>query len=84
MHFKPYCSLSKEKRRQELVRITKENQKILFRLNQCRPNYNVKTWEEDWRRTLRLRNSIARYPRTTAHQQKVLFYQHPLRYTLET
>uniref|UniRef100_A0A7N9AYX1 CFAP97 domain containing 2 n=2 Tax=Mastacembelus armatus TaxID=205130 RepID=A0A7N9AYX1_9TELE len=63
-------SLWKEKRQLELLRITKENQMILFRLSLCRPHYNVRSWHEDWVKTLKLMDSIARYPQGTAIQQK--------------
>ncbi|KAF3694632.1 putative protein C17orf105 -like protein [Channa argus] len=56
-------SLGKKKRQLELLRITNENQMILFRLSQCRPHYNVRSWHEDWLKTLRVMDSIARYPR---------------------
>ncbi|KAG8000546.1 hypothetical protein GBF38_016942 [Nibea albiflora] len=46
-------SLGKEKRQLELLRITKENQMILDRLSQCRPHYNVRSWHEDWLKTLK-------------------------------
>ncbi|AWP13429.1 Hypothetical protein SMAX5B_018431 [Scophthalmus maximus] len=63
-------SLDKERRRSELLRITTENQMILSRLSQVRPNYNVKSWHDDWLRTLRLRDSIARFPRGRENLQK--------------
>ncbi|KAK2840054.1 hypothetical protein Q5P01_013794 [Channa striata] len=63
-------SLGKEKRQLELLRITNENQMILFRLSQCRPHYNVRSWHEDWLKTLKVMDSIARYPRGRASQQK--------------
>nr|XP_046259482.1 sperm axonemal maintenance protein CFAP97D1 [Scatophagus argus] len=63
-------SLGKERRQVELLRITKENQMILFRLSQSRPHYNVKSWHEDWLQTLKVMDSIARYPRGRANQQK--------------
>uniref|UniRef100_A0A3B4X8P9 Uncharacterized protein n=1 Tax=Seriola lalandi dorsalis TaxID=1841481 RepID=A0A3B4X8P9_SERLL len=55
--------ISLEKRQLELIRITKENQLILFRLSHCRSHYNVKSWHEDWLKTLKLMDSIAHYPR---------------------
>lgn len=66
--FPLHYSLCKEKRQLELLRITKENQLILFRLSQCRPHYNVKSWHEDWLKTQKVMDSIARYPRRTAKQ----------------
>lgn len=40
-------SLGKEQRKRELQRITKENQKILRRIQDARPTYNHCEWEED-------------------------------------
>ncbi|XP_059199521.1 sperm axonemal maintenance protein CFAP97D1 [Centropristis striata] len=55
-------SLGKEKRQLELLRVTKENEMILLRLSQCRSHYNVRSWHEDWLKTLKVMDSIARYP----------------------
>nr|XP_020465062.1 uncharacterized protein C17orf105 homolog [Monopterus albus]XP_020465063.1 uncharacterized protein C17orf105 homolog [Monopterus albus]XP_020465064.1 uncharacterized protein C17orf105 homolog [Monopterus albus] len=63
-------SLGKEKQQLELLRITRENQMILFRLSQCRPHYNVRVWHEDWLKTLNVMDSITRYPHRRANQQK--------------
>uniref|UniRef100_A0A8C7CAT3 CFAP97 domain containing 2 n=1 Tax=Oncorhynchus kisutch TaxID=8019 RepID=A0A8C7CAT3_ONCKI len=51
------------KRYGELLRITKDNQLILLRLTQCQPHYSIKDWHEDWLKTIKLMESIARYPR---------------------
>ncbi|XP_041663213.1 uncharacterized protein cfap97d2 [Cheilinus undulatus] len=56
------------KRQQELLHIAKDNQRILFCLINCKPTYNLRSWEEDWRRHLRLTDSIARYPRGWSNQ----------------
>ncbi|XP_060945086.1 uncharacterized protein cfap97d2 [Limanda limanda] len=63
-------SLGKEKRQLESLRITEENQMILHRLSQCRPHYNVRSWHDDWLKTLKLMDSIAHYPRGRAKLQK--------------
>ncbi|KAF7658160.1 hypothetical protein LDENG_00016810 [Lucifuga dentata] len=63
-------SLSREKRQLELLRISKENQVILFRLSLCRPHYNVRSWHEDWLTTLKVMDSIARYPRGRGSKQE--------------
>uniref|UniRef100_A0A8C8EPQ2 Uncharacterized protein n=1 Tax=Oncorhynchus tshawytscha TaxID=74940 RepID=A0A8C8EPQ2_ONCTS len=52
-----------DKRYSELLRITKDNQLILLRLTQCQPHYSIKDWHEDWLKTIKLMESIARYPR---------------------
>ncbi|KAM3608372.1 uncharacterized protein V6R79_024027 [Siganus canaliculatus] len=64
-------SLGKEKRQLELLRITKENQMILFRLSHCSSHYNVRSWHEDWRRTLGMMDRISCYPRQITNQEKV-------------
>ncbi|XP_071369461.1 uncharacterized protein CFAP97D2 [Centroberyx affinis] len=62
--------LVEERRQLELLRITEENQVILLRLSQCRPHYNVRSWHEDWLKTLKVMDSIGRYPRGRANEQK--------------
>ncbi|KAG9349578.1 hypothetical protein JZ751_028026 [Albula glossodonta] len=57
-------SLCREKRQQELLRVTKENQIIVERLSRCESRYSAKQWHEDWLRMERYRESIARYPRS--------------------
>lgn len=47
---------------------------ILFQLSQCRPHYNVRSWHEDWLKTLKVMDSIARYPRGRSNQQKVTLF----------
>uniref|UniRef100_A0A8C3A5J9 CFAP97 domain containing 2 n=1 Tax=Cyclopterus lumpus TaxID=8103 RepID=A0A8C3A5J9_CYCLU len=58
------------KRQLELLRITKENQKILFRLGQCRSHYNRRSWHEGWLQTLKVMDSIAHYPRGRTKGQR--------------
>eukprot|EP00161_Ancyromonas_sigmoides_P017419 TRINITY_DN4753_c0_g1_i1.p2 TRINITY_DN4753_c0_g1~~TRINITY_DN4753_c0_g1_i1.p2 ORF type:complete len:213 (+),score=71.70 TRINITY_DN4753_c0_g1_i1:44-640(+) len=43
-----FKSLNRNKRKQELQRITKENQAILTRIQQKRPAYNTRAWEKDF------------------------------------
>uniref|UniRef100_A0A672I4U4 Si:dkey-83m22.7 n=1 Tax=Salarias fasciatus TaxID=181472 RepID=A0A672I4U4_SALFA len=64
-------SLSKEKRQTELLRITEENERLLCRLTQCKSRYDRSSWHEDWLKTLKVMDSIARCPRGRANQQKV-------------
>ncbi|XP_056294098.1 uncharacterized protein cfap97d2 [Pseudoliparis swirei] len=63
-------SLGEKKRQLELLRITQENQRILFRLSQCRSHYNPRSWRESWLQTLKVMDSIAHYPRDRTSQQK--------------
>ena len=43
-----YCSLNREKRTRELLRVTRENQEILGRIMKKRPEYDHKKWQGDW------------------------------------
>ncbi|XP_058643249.1 uncharacterized protein CFAP97D2 isoform X2 [Onychostoma macrolepis] len=66
-------SLGSEKRQQELLRITKENQRILQGLSTCRPRYSAQVWHEQWLKNLELMDTIGRYPRLyAAHVSKSL------------
>ncbi|KAG8451868.1 hypothetical protein GDO86_003895 [Hymenochirus boettgeri] len=56
-------SLNKEKREQELLKVSKENQTILDRITKCEPQYQVEKWHEDWAKAEKYMDSIARYPR---------------------
>ncbi|KAK5890209.1 hypothetical protein CesoFtcFv8_013756 [Champsocephalus esox] len=62
-------SLGKEKRQLELLRITKENQMILLHLSQCKSHYNVRSWHDNWLKTLKVMDSIARYPQGRTNQK---------------
>ncbi|XP_010904000.1 uncharacterized protein si:dkey-83m22.7 isoform X1 [Esox lucius] len=55
-------SLCRERQQQERLRITKENELALLRLNQCQPHYSIYDWQEDWRKTLKLMENISHYP----------------------
>ncbi|KAJ1117523.1 hypothetical protein NDU88_005722 [Pleurodeles waltl] len=56
-------SLNKEKREQELLKVTKENQNILERIEKCEPQYRVQKWAEDYQKAEQYMDSIAKYPR---------------------
>ncbi|XP_073446620.1 uncharacterized protein CFAP97D2 isoform X2 [Dendrobates tinctorius] len=56
-------SLNKEKREQELLKVTRENQTIGDRLTKCEPQYRVEKWHEDWSKAEMYMDSIAKYPR---------------------
>uniref|UniRef100_A0A8C5MZQ4 Cilia- and flagella-associated protein 97 n=1 Tax=Leptobrachium leishanense TaxID=445787 RepID=A0A8C5MZQ4_9ANUR len=65
-------SLNREKREQELLRVSRENQSILDRISKCEPQYHVEKWHEDWVKAEKYMDSIARYPRGwyITHQEK--------------
>ncbi|XP_061083225.1 uncharacterized protein cfap97d2 [Conger conger] len=63
-------SLSRERRQQELRRVTQENREIGERLSRCGPKYSTREWHEDWKRAEGYRDSIARYPRGATQTPK--------------
>uniref|UniRef100_A0A8D2ZQZ0 Uncharacterized protein n=1 Tax=Scophthalmus maximus TaxID=52904 RepID=A0A8D2ZQZ0_SCOMX len=69
--------LDKERRRSELLRITTENQMILSRLSQVRPNYNVKSWHDDWLRTLRTKLLTQEKIKSTRLRSDLSYYDKP-------
>lgn len=68
-------SLNREKRKQELLRVSQENFAILERITKCKPQYNVQMWNEDWQKTEKYMNSIARYPREMGKPQVILVFK---------
>ena len=54
-------SLSKERRKRELQRITKDNQKILKRIQAARPTYNHRKWEEEAKRSDEILQNICEF-----------------------
>jgi len=55
-------SLNSDARKRELLRITKDNQAILKRIQQAQPVYNHVELEGDWRRNLNYRRNCAEFP----------------------
>lgn len=55
-------SLNKGTRQKELMRITKENQSILRRIQQAQPVYNHVEWEHNHQKNTALLNNCAEYP----------------------
>ncbi|CAI9547418.1 unnamed protein product [Staurois parvus] len=56
-------SLNQEKRAQELLKVSRENESIEGRLTKCEPQYRVEKWHEDWVKAEKYMDSIAKYPR---------------------
>ena len=46
----------------ELLRVTKENQDILKRITQRKPEYDHQKWQRDWEGKQKFMNNIASYP----------------------
>lgn len=57
-------SLNRDNRKKELLRITKENQHILRRIQQAQPVYNHIEWEAQHRHQQNIVNNIGDYPRS--------------------
>ena len=55
-------SLNKEVRKKDLIRITKENHRILQRLTHKTSEYSVMKWEEDFQSQERIRKNIQEHP----------------------
>jgi len=55
-------SLNRLKRKKELARITRENQRILARIQSVQPTYNHVAWEADRDRQKALLSNICEYP----------------------
>lgn len=58
-----YKSLNREKRMRELIRVTQENQSILQRILNRKPEYNHKMWQEDWEEKEKHLDNISSFPR---------------------
>ena len=55
-------SLNREARKRELMKITRENQVILKRLQEKKPNYNVTKWAVEDANRRKLLENICEYP----------------------
>uniref|UniRef100_A0AAY4E7K6 Uncharacterized protein n=1 Tax=Denticeps clupeoides TaxID=299321 RepID=A0AAY4E7K6_9TELE len=65
----PERSLNAERRREELLKVTRENQAILHRLTGRQSDYRRPLWEESWEKVERRRDDIAKYPRGVSNKQ---------------
>lgn len=58
-----YKSLNREKRRRELLRVTRENQAVLQRILNRKPEYDQSKWRRDWSSNLKFMDNISAFPR---------------------
>ena len=65
-------SLNREARKRELMKITRENQVILKRLQEKKPNYNVTKWAQEDASRRRLLHNICEYPYQLLSEQQQL------------
>ena len=58
-----HSSLNREKRQRELLRVTRENQEILKRINMRKPEYSVQQWARDWEENQQFMDNISAFPK---------------------
>ncbi|KAJ8310591.1 hypothetical protein KUTeg_012456 [Tegillarca granosa] len=65
-----YKSLNREKRQRELLRVTKENQQILSRITNRKPDYSHKKLLDDWDENQKFMDNISHFPKDWWIQQR--------------
>ncbi|XP_069019626.1 sperm axonemal maintenance protein CFAP97D1 [Embiotoca jacksoni] len=63
-------SLNANKRRQELLLVSHQNQAIYQRITSRQSEYRRRLWLDDWERTERRLDGISRYPKAPADKQR--------------
>ncbi|XP_074533545.1 sperm axonemal maintenance protein CFAP97D1 [Halichoeres trimaculatus] len=63
-------SLNADKRREELLLVSRQNQDIYHRITARQSEYRRQLWLDDWERTERRRDDISRYPPGLAQKQR--------------
>ncbi|KAF3706041.1 putative protein C17orf105 -like protein [Channa argus] len=63
-------SLNADRRREELLSISRQNQAIYHRITSRQSEYRHQLWLDDWERAERWREDISRYPRGPAEKQR--------------
>nr|XP_043892952.1 uncharacterized protein CFAP97D2 [Solea senegalensis] len=63
-------SLNIDKRREELLLVSRQNQAIYQRLTSRQSEYRRQLWLDDWERAERLRDNISQYPRGLADKRR--------------
>ena len=61
-------SLNVSSRKKEVERINKENQRIVHRLQTCKPKYDRREWEKDEKRRARFLRNLSAYGPASGHQ----------------
>jgi len=56
-------SLNREKRQRELLRLTRENQSILGRITQRKPEYSAESWAKQWEEDQKFMDNISHFPK---------------------
>ncbi|XP_039989945.1 uncharacterized protein CFAP97D2 [Xiphias gladius] len=63
-------SLNADRRREELLLVSRQNQAIYQRITSRQSEYRRQLWLDDWKRAERRRDDISQYPRGFADRQK--------------
>lgn len=64
-------SLNREARKRELMKITRENQVILKRLQEKKPNYNVTQWAKEDQSRRKILSNICEFPLVQSQEQSI-------------
>uniref|UniRef100_A0A3B4X5B2 Si:ch211-284k5.2 n=1 Tax=Seriola lalandi dorsalis TaxID=1841481 RepID=A0A3B4X5B2_SERLL len=65
-------SLNADKRREELLLVSRQNQAIYQRITSRQSEYRRQLWLDDWERAERRRENISQYPRGLADKQVIM------------
>ncbi|XP_051236865.1 uncharacterized protein si:ch211-284k5.2 [Dicentrarchus labrax] len=63
-------SLNADRRREELLLVSRQNQAIYQRITSRQSEYRRQLWLDDWEKAERRRDDISRYPRGLAEKQR--------------
>ncbi|XP_054632741.1 uncharacterized protein si:ch211-284k5.2 isoform X1 [Dunckerocampus dactyliophorus] len=63
-------SLNADKRRAELLLVSRQNLNIYQRITACQSKYRQQLWMDDWEKAQQRRNNISRYPQGSDRFQK--------------
>jgi len=56
-----WISINQEKRRKELLRVSKENATLAKRIIDCRPDTNRENWKSSWSKSTAYLDTIAKF-----------------------
>lgn len=59
----PFCSLNREKRQREMLRVVHENKQVIKRVLETEAEFNLPKLEREWQDTLKTMDMMAHYPK---------------------
>lgn len=68
----PFCSLNREKRQREMLRVVHENKQVIKRVLETEAEFNLPKLEREWQDTLKTMDMMAHYPKDWWLLSKVL------------